>query len=426
MFMAPSEVDYRIRTVAGKNLESNENVTPIDIIRWVLDETCTQTCLGGAQWAMQGIRYQLRQSAWSAYSHAGADPDALGDAWREKESRTLMELYSVSDSSTSTLQTLILQAQRIAGIQPRTAQLKAIEEQAKRFNFTAVQEVKAQEEQEREIAQEREEQPEVQRPRRLTPRTHSVSQLAMNFVRTGKVSSCTVRKPYHVMRALEHTTFTTLMEESPWSTSIMATDDFQAAVMASGTEFTSDDYLRSVAWILTSSKSHDVLIISPHEANELLPQIRRSKQIAMHIYIPRTKQSMRNYNKLDFFSVGASMHQCCPDPHIMRQVSLFSGQLFFPDHDDYMRVCRWLGIWLRGSQRSEEADDGDGELPEDVGSDGFRPNWGGSDEIPFQQNPLPFLGRLLSARRKGVGFRNTHVGKMVAGNELSKSIWKNS
>ncbi|OBZ74845.1 hypothetical protein A0H81_05455 [Grifola frondosa] len=65
MFFAPLEIDRSIRE-AAKKMES-DTVEVIDILRWVMLETCSDIQQRAHQWAEQGFDHGNRASAWSKF-----------------------------------------------------------------------------------------------------------------------------------------------------------------------------------------------------------------------------------------------------------------------------------------------------------------------------------------------------------------------
>ncbi|KAI6138914.1 hypothetical protein BKA82DRAFT_4230067 [Pisolithus tinctorius] len=204
------------------------------------------------------------------------------------------------------------------------------------------------EEQEREIVHEIERETQVERPPPATPATTAPTQ-----------------------------------EEEVWSRHLFATSDYCTVVR--GRQVDVGEYLRPVNWVLSSqSNGHPTLVIlSPFEVDELLPEIRSSGSVCLHVYTPRTQARMRPY-----------------------QVNLFAGQLYLRDYKTYLRLC---SLPLRDLE---------------VECDGFilpahRPRKAQSIGS-FQRSPLPFLLYVTDLRRKGMNFVATHMGKILDGRLLEE------
>ncbi|KAI9569302.1 hypothetical protein HD554DRAFT_2092770, partial [Boletus coccyginus] len=53
--------------------------------------------------------------------------------------------------------------------------------------------------------------------------------------------------------------------------------------------------LRPVTWVVSGRGAHNevLVILSPYEANHLLPYIRSSDKVRLHLYTPRVAESMK-------------------------------------------------------------------------------------------------------------------------------------
>ncbi|KAG1725815.1 uncharacterized protein EDB91DRAFT_82779 [Suillus paluster] len=175
-----------------------------------------------------------------------------------------------------------------------------------------------------------------------------------------------------------------------------------------------DDYLRPVNWVIISDigRCQVLVVVSPYEANTLLPDIRRSNAVHLCIYTPRTTKNMQACNDLRLYCVPSTPRLTPQDPLIF-QLDLFAGQLYFSNYEMYLRVCSFLGL--------NAPDLGDKDLIAD--SDGFiseenRPSARAS--CSFKRSQLPALKELFGMRRKGMGYLPTHVGKMLNGRILTE------
>jgi hypothetical protein len=65
-----------------------------------------------------------------------------------------------------------------------------------------------------------------------------------------------------------------------------------------------DKFLRPIMWVLSSTLSQNLLIISPHEANDQLPEIRKSPKVRLHVFAPRISHIGCDSSGLDFYSIG--------------------------------------------------------------------------------------------------------------------------
>lgn len=76
------------------------------------------------------------------------------------------------------------------------------------------------------------------------------------------------------------------------------------------------------------------VVVSPYEAQELLPLIRQHKQVALHIYSPRLSLSMPALEDLSLYAIPA-VPESWSTPSISNQLKLFAGQLYINTYEDY-------------------------------------------------------------------------------------------
>ena len=129
----------------------------------------------------------------------------------------------------------------------------------------------------------------------------------------------------------------------------------------SGEKPCADAYQRPVQWILTRmAGDHTVthmVIISPFEAQELMPVIEKSTVVFLHLYAPRPSLAFQPLDDLKLYTVlPLPGHWYLPSDLIL-QLNLFSGQLFFRSFDEYKRACDFLGLaWQAADGVEVEAD----------------------------------------------------------------------
>ncbi|KAJ6533684.1 hypothetical protein B0H19DRAFT_1272325 [Mycena capillaripes] len=387
MFFAPPEVDRSIRFHC--KLDNDAHISSENIIQWVMLETISSIDQFVPHWAKQGLGYKKRHAAWSRYiqEESAASVEGLRSAWVEKEARTLQEMYDFGLSST--------QRHRVFDIPDMANRLDQI-------GFSQIVEVTNDEEQEREVAHE------VERERRASspakPLSHELHSDVRQLVKTGVV------KHYSPAFVSPFSTFTALDKSGAWSARMLATRDFTRTVKAVGYP---KDYVRPVTWILsTSAGEGHLIIISPWEANELLPEIRNSPHVHLHQYAPRTMENMRSFEDLSFYTLPTSR----PLPggrwgaDEITQLNLFAGQLYLKNIDEYRRLCNILGLYI------DDEVSGDGS-PVRCESDGFvapgNRRGAMAQSCFFTQSPLLAVKDLVGLRRKGLDYKPTQMGRIL-------------
>ena len=401
MFFAPGEVDRRIRRLIPTGEESSEGgIRVIDILRWAMYETCEDIARNLSQWAHQGLDHGRRFSAYKEYLSTG-DVTVLKSAWMLPESRTLKEMYDpVSNAQGSELY------QQVKGVPSLRSRLERLE-------VTKLTDVKMSEEQEREqereVHHEVEREREVERPRKVEPAKHSIHLDIVTFVRTGKLP----RRPTHIIPLLAPTGIDKVLDSSPdWSLSPRSTLDFATTTRYPSSERLTD-YLRPVNWVVSSGFGKDsvAIVISPYEVNELLPDIRKSNEVRLHIYAPKVAASMRSFSDLTFYTIpeSSTIAWTCP-AQIRTQLNLFAGQLYFDSKEEYESVCVLFAL----SMAHPDA--------EEIGVDGFvLPQYRTGKSSPLSVSVIKTFKRLISLRRKGMGYDKTQLGRVLDARPLQDS-----
>jgi len=327
----------------------------------------------------------------------------LRNAWLQSESQTLEEMYWIKSGAT---------------MSPEIHNVPFLNDRIKRLDLGVAKLVHARmaEEQEREACHQAklEHLTERHRPPKVNPAPHSIHEEIREFVETWKLPGSLTHispllVPINMAKALDST--------AEWSPPPLATADFIRTVLDSdGIGLT--EYLRPVNWILSSGsgKNSIVIVISPYEANELLPIIRKSKKVRLHTYAPRVKSTMRSFSDLTFYTISDSSEELeawSAPAHIRMELNLFAGQLYFDSRKEYRKVCELLALTMAhpGAEYSE--------------IDGFVPpayRTGGSS--PFARSRIPMLKKLIGLRQKGFGYERTHLGQILNGSPLSVETLK--
>lgn len=402
MFFAPPEVHDQILTVTGKNRK--DQVDTADVVRWAIAETCTSTRSSVALWASQGLCYQNTQEAWLDYRHSNVGRIDRS-AFSLPEAQTLEDMYGFEES----VDPLDIE---IPNNSRRREEILDIRKKCGEFGIKSLLGIRRHEEQEREISHEAQREEQVERPPPATPLQHEIHSGLLKFVRTGLTEDRSVF--LEAFGSLK--TFTSARESwvDGWDGHLRVTHDFARTIKST---CHLDSYLRSVNWVLSTTKSGDLIVISPFEAGELITHIKSSKHVRLHIYSPRVTNTMEPFEDLSFLTLPyGSEPPRLVQGSLIRQLNLFAGQLFLKDFDTYKDLCRFLSLYA-DSSLSVDAEDG-------VDSDGFvAPGSRLALDMalsPFDSSPVPFLSQVMALRRKGQDFRPTHMGRILCGHLLDE------
>ncbi|KAL4078051.1 hypothetical protein J3A83DRAFT_4476741 [Scleroderma citrinum] len=398
MFFAPLDVDRSIRTLTSKN--ESDAIHTRDILQWAMVVTCAEIESRTSLWAQQGVDHALRYDSWSKFNTGEISSNQLTAVWRQTDAKTLEKLYAPArprDPGTISMSNIPQQC-----LDPRGLSLfdLNLDEEQERDLVHGV---------ERELVHEVEREPDVKHPPKYTPAVHQVAQDVREFVQGVVISPSSAA--FH--RAFNPAVIGSVRTEDTftWGQSLFVTADF-CQVARDGPP---DEYLRPVNWILSmNSPSGPILVIlSPFEVNELLPEIWTSKFVYLHIYTPRTLEALRPFDDLLVCSIPAIPRNWTAPTPLMDQLNLFAGQLYLLDYETYIRVCRYLCVYAK---------DLDCEGCFEVQRDGFiepahRPLKAQRTDA-FLRSPLPLLRRLIILRRMGIRFAHTHMGKILDGRLL--------
>ena len=385
MFFAPLEVDLSIRAVAGKK-DPTTSVTTVDILCWAIRETWADIQQRAPYWAQQGMSHKSRCDAWSRFCKNDLTPEQLSDIWLQPDLKSLADLFAPCESKNA--------ESDLSALDP------GIRQRCKDLGVLSLPSAQMEEEQEREVNREREREREVELPPRAKSAKHHVHEDVVAFVKTGIIP------PLHsgsafilVFTTLEKSSAAT-READVWSPFILATADFCRTIMPESTRGTMDQYLRPVQWILSRTNERDqvLVLLSPFEADRLMPDIRASECIHLHVYAPRTSQRMTPADDLRLYSIPPLPSDWTPPWALIDQLNVFAGQLYLRDYESYLRLCRFLGVPTK-------------ELSNIPGS--FE-----EMEITFSGSPLPSVMALLAIRSRGRPFTHTHIGKILQGQSL--------
>ena len=417
MFCGPREVERKILQCSGKS--RYEDIMVSDVLEWSISETCIHTKKFIPLWATQGMRYQRRHIAWADSSTGGSEHSALemAKSLLEVEAQSLHDRYGFGERRSE--EQVLLYNGRAKLLSKRETQVNAMRAKCREFELASFNNATLREEQERELSPENEQERQVERPSALRPYNHSVHRDVKIFVRHGILNrSSTAFQP--AFELFGNTSAIECLETEAWLGHLLVTADFARTVDASPNQQL-DSFLRPVHWVVSGKNrnSVDYVVVSPLEAHELLPLIRQYKAATLHVYSPRVSVSVRTLEDLSFCTIPA-LPRCRPIPHVTMLLNLFAGQLYLKSHEEYLSVCRFLGLAFRLPYEQTE-----------VACDGFispasRPRFDAvmEQECPFRTSPVGFLRILMALRRKEQSFQKSHLGRILQGELLAREEFR--
>ena len=413
MFCGPVDVEQRILRLNSKSQDDAIEVS--DILAWSIANTCnyTRRCVG--LWAVQGMRYQRHHVAWSEQLSSGNEtvPTDFANSLLEAEAQTIKQRYG---HAARQLNSQVIQRAREEINDQRKDEFDAIQERCQEFGVASFDNATLQEEQERELSPESEQERQVQRPPSLEPCRHHLNPDVVVLVKQGILRrSSEAFEP--AFKTLLDTSAASQLETEAWPTLLLATKDFMRTVERSGRQLL-DFYLRPVQWLISRVEAGKTtcILLSPFEVHALLPDIRTFKQVTLHVYSPRVVASVRAIDDLSFCAVPEVPKAWSP-PSVVTHLNLFASQLYLRDYDEYLVLCRFLGLCYQPPDDNVDVTCEGFVAPSSRAS--FDPTM---DEIcPFSTSPVGLLRLLMGLRRQGQGFSKSHCGRIVSGEMLTRA-----
>ena len=396
-FFATPEVDRSIRAVACKK-DLNTQLTTVDVLCWAINETWTDIQQRAPYWAQQGMDHKSRGDAWSRFCNNDFTREQLSDAWLQPEQKSLVDLYAPSKAKDT--------QSDLSELDPE------IRQRCKSLGVLSLHSALMEEEQEREASREQERERDVELPPGAEPAEHFLHPDVVSFVKTGIIPSLNFLRAFRPIFTTFDKNSAATRDAELWSPFILATADFCETIKPESTQGTMDNYLRPVQWVLSRKQDRDPLLVllSPFEANQLMPDIRASEYVHLHLYAPRTSQRMKPFDDLRLYSIPPLPSDWTPPWDLAEQLNVFAGQLYLRDYASYLRLCRFLDMPTTKSPNDPMTRRNLFNMP------------GGLDEIEstFSGSPLPSVMALLAIRSRGRPFAQTHMGRILQGQLLGE------
>ncbi|KAF5986478.1 hypothetical protein FCOIX_1537 [Fusarium coicis] len=412
-FCVPWEIEQKIIRSNPQGKASRREIAICDVLSWVITETCLDLRKAIPLWLNQGVRFSRQQVFWSGKPRDAASQWA--EQFLEEEAQTLDQRYRPRQDRISLNSFLDQVGSSMA------SELRARSDE---FGLTELYTASLQEEQERELSPETAQERQVENPPAAEPEIHFLSQSLKDWIVNGSSSiDITLFQAEHrpAFQTLNNTSAAQNFNLQGFPSTLRATLDFSKTVKGSlGTRNYSDSFQRPVQWILTNNCQVEpvgLVIISPFEAQELLPLIERSRHVTLHLYAPRVNLAFSSLDHLQLYRVPGKPTVHATPRNVVMFLNLFSGQLYLSSFQDYTNLCDLLGLaW-------DVADDS-----VILGPDGFiPPGCGGSvvNKSIFSQSPVQFLRLLMEKIRQDCGsIEKTDMGKIFEGMRLLEDDFK--
>ncbi|KXH26599.1 hypothetical protein CSIM01_02900 [Colletotrichum simmondsii] len=347
IFCVSDEIKHKIAS-QSKIDESSIEVT--HVLEWSIHETLTDMERGIWLWANQGRRYQQHRVLWDDCMVDGSTnlTDDHAEGFLEEEAQTLETRYRPGH-------------QLSAGLMCDEGTGDAITERLLQFGRHNAVSATFREEQERELSPEVEQEREVQRAPPASPASHHVHPDLRAFVTSGTLD-CHSEAFIFAFQSLSKTSAAQHYDVNKFPQGLLVTTDFARTIIPMGKSsgYVSDLFQRSVQWVLTRARGIDTaIIISPFEAQELLPDIQNSRFVSLHLYAPRPNLGFRPLDDLNLFTIPHQRLLQNLPLRLVTELNLFSGQLYVKSMEQYRDLRRFLTLESDDSRADYEI-----ELPQ--------------------------------------------------------------
>lgn len=384
VWFLPPEVHREI----SKTTESDIISSP-QVITWLLKQTIAHLNLFRPLHVHQGLSFYRRQHAARVNADNLDDPAArknLLSMTEEKELATLAETYepgsALARPSTPCVPDGSVDGAAVARLQTMRDAM---------FADGSMHQASAHEEQEREVAVEVQVVQQVQRPPNMKPAKHELRQDVVTFARWGLLTpgSSAYTIAFNATDGVSKKADSGTLCKS--EAALFATRDHLHAV----DNCASDEYHRAVHWLIWHKQSPDILlIISPFEAEKLLPELAKSTGAHLLTYAAPAARGMVHFSDLKFFSYPPLTRGWTAPARAAEQLSIFAGTIYFK-YDDYASLSSYLGLEAGTAPRTATAQAGQ-----------------------LCKKPLVFLREWLAVRRKGQDFSRTPMGYVCRSRKL--------
>lgn len=399
---------------------ANTDIMVADVLLWSISESHAEIRRSMPLWAVQGERHAQHAKVWKEMrDERGATCLSKVGAGKllEQDAQSLDFRYRPNHPTEH--------PSRLAS--STNPHLKRIHARCLEFDGLAFGAGTLQEEQERELSPEIEQ--ERQRPKAPAGRAaqHSLHQDVLEFAQSGKLGHLSdAYMPAFESLATTSASKKVALHQLVGERKFLVSTDFAKAVNQTGNTFQADAFQRHVHWVLTR-RLHDsnlvdcVMIVSEYEANELLPHM-KSATMTLHKYKARFNSGYKPLDKLDLFTTSTTAALPVLPRSLSVQLGLFAGQLYISSYDDYLEICKFLGLSAERTTKTTE------KKIWKVATDGFivkdgQGRIGGTSGLT--QSPTRFFKALLSKiRRNGDGISKTDMGQLLEGKLFQKSDWE--
>lgn len=259
---------------------------------------------------------------------------------RQMEHQTLKQLYKPRIKPKSSKSSGSSCAGIAAFIKELNTRRKGFQDHGNAVHGSALQEV----EQEREVAHEVETVREVQKPVHFTPiKFAGLHRDIISFVKTGRLVAGSAAFN-HMLQSLQQTGLglKNHINSQFMDSKLFVSTEFPRTVAVSRSN---DNFLRHITWVLWSQESETAMIITPEEAEHVIPLIRKSRRPSTSLltYAAPVTRRMMQFNNLNYYTIPAMPTGWEAPKWLMIELGLFASRLYF-EFEEYTSMRKYLGL----------------------------------------------------------------------------------
>ncbi|KIV78786.1 hypothetical protein PV11_06396 [Exophiala sideris] len=435
-FFAPPEVHQSI--LDFRNKTDRMHLDSHDVVCWLLEQTSQGLENLQPLYHAQGMNYCRRTQA--AIDHAGYLGDevrrgAYVETLRDHEQQSLKSLYEPrTGNRKKQLKDVKYHGNIWNYVKELERRRKAFQDTGNAVHASALQEV----EQEREVAVEAETIREKQNPTHFHP--HSFGGLdaeLRHFVNTGALrpDQTICEDSFSFLKS----TATGLRNPAdlPMTPKLLVSSEYRKTVcIPSGKP--NDDFLRPVQWLLWSTTTETAIVVSPEEAEALIPICRKALDKLVHLltYAAPVTPRMLQFNNLNYYAIPSLPIDWSAPLWLRVQLGIFAGRLYFPFEElPYLR--NFLGLEEHSDTLADSTSipAADAVLFDDPSTSSNEQQPSGDDNAHLEETAkakairsvklrmtkiLTFLHAWLSTRARGQDFTHTAMGYVCARKVLTQ------
>ncbi|USP78848.1 hypothetical protein yc1106_06122 [Curvularia clavata] len=401
-FFSPPEVHQGI---LDRLKVTNDKYHPTsgDVLQWLFGQTCDIMEQSEPSFFAQTSHYLQQEQArleFPDYLHCPVLRDSFLSKVRIKETLSLKQLYQPKSQRQNEPLKTVKWDPKLGDIAKELQQRrKNFQDRGTAVHASALEEVEIEQEREaeREIESEVEHVREVQQSLQFqAAKVKKLHEDVIHFATFGHlIAGSDAYRPMFSQLARAELGRKYMVNPSMRS-GLWVSDQFSRTVE---TLELNDNYIRSPHWILWSTVSQQALLVSPEEANELIPIVQQSQhfevgsKIHLIVYAAPVTRRMLHFNQLNFYAVPSLPADFCAPVWLRVELGLFAGRLYL-EWDEYHELLGYIG------------------LNENLSQD--------PDKTAFATKPLTFLHDWITLRRKGQDFEHTPMGFITTGKPLTE------